>query len=275
MSDVKWIKITTDIFDDEKILLIESLPSADSIITIWFKLLALAGKQNNNGVFMMNDKIPYTDEMLAVIFRRELNTVRLALDTFERFGMIDVVDNVITIPNWNKHQTLDSYEKKKLRDREYQRERREQQRIIAKQSSDTSLEQSSDICVSDIEEDKEIEEDKDTVVSNDTTRRTQSVQRAVDEWNALSDIGIKSISKMASDSTRYKMLTARIKQYGIDEVIRAMHKIRDSGFLQGGGKKGWMITFDWFVRPNNFPKVLDGQYDNNSSRQNLGEWGDL
>ena len=50
MAEVKWIKITTDVFDDEKILLIESMPSADSIITIWFKLLILAGKQNNNGV---------------------------------------------------------------------------------------------------------------------------------------------------------------------------------------------------------------------------------
>ena len=48
MSDVKWIKITTGIFDDDKILLIESLPEADSIIVIWFKLLCLAGKQNNN-----------------------------------------------------------------------------------------------------------------------------------------------------------------------------------------------------------------------------------
>ena len=49
MADVKWIKITTDIFDDEKILLIEGLPSSDEIIVIWFKLLILAGKQNNNG----------------------------------------------------------------------------------------------------------------------------------------------------------------------------------------------------------------------------------
>lgn len=99
MAEVKWIKITTDVFDDEKILLIESMPSADSIITIWFKLLILAGKQNNNGVFMMSNKLPFTDEMLATIFRRDLNTVRLALKTFEEFGMIEVVDNVITIPN--------------------------------------------------------------------------------------------------------------------------------------------------------------------------------
>ena len=63
MADVKWIKIVTDIFDDEKILLIESLPEADSIIVIWFKLLCLSGKNNNRGVFIMNDIIPYTDEM--------------------------------------------------------------------------------------------------------------------------------------------------------------------------------------------------------------------
>ncbi|KAA3379657.1 DnaD domain protein [Akkermansia muciniphila] len=131
MADVKWIKITTDIFDDEKILLIEGLPSSDEIIVIWFKLLILAGKQNNNGVFLMNERIPYTDEMLATIFRRDINIVRLALKTFEQFGMLELVDNVITIPNWNKHQQLDSYEKKKQQDRVRQQERRAQQKTLA------------------------------------------------------------------------------------------------------------------------------------------------
>lgn len=156
MADVKWIKIVTDIFDDEKILLIESLPSSDSIIVIWFKLLTLAGKQNNNGVFVMANRIPYTDEMLATIFRRDIGIVRLALKTFEQFGMIEVVENVITIPNWNKHQTLDAYEKRKERDRLYQAERRAKQKQLALKSSDASTDSSSDIVIS--EEDKE--EDK-------------------------------------------------------------------------------------------------------------------
>ena len=97
MSNVKWIKITVNIFDDEKILLIESLPDADSIIVIWFKLLCLAGKQNNHGVFMLNDSIPYTDEMLATIFRRKVTTVKMALETFERFGMIARIDGAVTM----------------------------------------------------------------------------------------------------------------------------------------------------------------------------------
>lgn len=158
MADVKWIKITTDVFDDEKILLIESLPDAYSIIVVWFKLLCLAGKQNNSGVFMMG-QIAYTEEMLATIFRMNLNTVKLALQTFEQFGMVEIIDGVITIPNWNKHQTLDAYEKKKERDRIYQQERRAAQRALVQKSSDSQTIQSSDVAVS--EEDKEKDKDKD------------------------------------------------------------------------------------------------------------------
>lgn len=130
MGEVKWIKITTDIFDDEKILLIESLPDADSIIVIWFKLLCLAGKMNNSGVFVMNDTVAYTDSMLATIFRRKENTVKLALDTFEHFGMIERIDGTITIPNWGKHQNLDSLEKKREYQRNYMQEYRAKQRVL-------------------------------------------------------------------------------------------------------------------------------------------------
>lgn len=111
MAGVKWIKICTDIFDDEKVVLIDSMQKADSIIVIWFKLLCLAGKQNNGGVFMLNDKIAYTDDMLAHIFRRPVATVKLALKTFVDYGMIEIVDKVVTIPNWEKHQSLDALEK--------------------------------------------------------------------------------------------------------------------------------------------------------------------
>lgn len=131
MAEVKWIKIVTDIFDDEKILFIEQLPEADSIIVIWFKLLTLAGKINNGGVMLFRDNIPYTDEMLATIFRRPINTVRLALKTFEEFGMVEIINNAITIPNWSKHQSLDQLEERKEYMREYMRKYREKQKQLA------------------------------------------------------------------------------------------------------------------------------------------------
>lgn len=135
MSEVKWIKIYTDIFNDEKTLLIESLPEADAIIVIWFKLLCLAGKQNNQGVFLIADRMPYTDEMFATIFRRNINTVRLALKTFEEFGMIEIINGVVTIPNWEKHQQLDKLEKKTAYMREYMQNYRAKQKLLAENAN--------------------------------------------------------------------------------------------------------------------------------------------
>lgn len=128
MADVKWIKIAVDIFDDEKMILISDLPKGDSIMIVWIKLLCLAGKMNNNGVFALSNGLAYTDKMLAAVLKCKISTVKTALQAFEQFGMIEVIDGVITIPNWNKHQSLDSYEKKKERDKIYQRSRREEQK---------------------------------------------------------------------------------------------------------------------------------------------------
>lgn len=160
-SEVKWIKIVTDIFDDEKIMLIESMPDADTIIVIWFKLLCLAGKTNTLGVLLMNDRIPYNDEMLAHIFRRPLNTVRLALTTFEKYGMIEIINDTITIPNWSKHQQMDALEKK----REYQRKlmakrRAEQKQIAEQQKLLASCDANGNANVSHPEEEREEEKEK-------------------------------------------------------------------------------------------------------------------
>jgi predicted phage replisome organizer/uncharacterized phage protein (TIGR02220 family) len=163
MANVKWIKICTDIFNDEKIILIEGLPEADSIIVIWFKLLCLAGKQNNGGVFLLNDKIAYTDEMLATIFRKPLNTVRLALNTFENYGMIEIVNNTITIPNWEKHQNLDRLEQAKEKTRLRVAKYREKQKLLTEGNANCNAsvtESNADRIEEDKEKDKEEDKDK-------------------------------------------------------------------------------------------------------------------
>lgn len=101
-----------------------------------------------------------------------------------------------------------------------------------------------------------VDKDKE-IVSNDTIRSTE-VQRVVGEWNQL---GINQLRGIKPETARYKMLIARINTYGTDAVIEAIHNIKESSFLQGQSKNGWVITFDWFVKPNNFIKVLEGNYN--------------
>lgn len=170
MAEVKWIKICTDIFDDEKILLIEALPEADAIIVIWFKLLCLAGKQNNSGVFVMNDKLAYTDEMLSTIFRRNINIVRLALTTFESFGMIERIEGVITIPKWEKHQSLDQLEQAREKTRQRVAKHREKQKLLAESEVTLQYGNVTQIDKNRLDIDKiRLEEDKNN--NNTTTKR--------------------------------------------------------------------------------------------------------
>lgn len=233
MAEVKWIKIVTDIFDDEKILLIESLPDSDAIIVIWFKLLCFAGKQNNKGVLMMNNRIAYTDEMLATIFRRKKSTVKMALQVFEEFGMIEIVNGVITIPNWEKHQTLDAYEKKKIRDKMYSQERRKKQRLIANKSDDPSSDSSSDkssdrspdVVVSDKEKEKEREKEEDKKRNNKEKDSGASAKQITNtEINAFFDsvwelYPVKKGKGQVSDSKRRALY-----KIGFEEISRAIDR---------------------------------------------------
>lgn len=225
--DVKWIKIVTDIFDDEKILLIESMPESDSIIVVWFKLLCMAGKQNNGGVLMMNDKIAYTDEMLATIFRRPLNTVRLALKTFEQFGMIEIVNDAITIPNWEKHQSLDKLEKAKEQNRKRVAAHREKQKLIATADSENKCNDYSNVTVMEsnatdkirIEEDK-IRIEKDISCKKSNKKSNLKIEEIILYLNEKAGTSYRANSK-----TTQQHINARLSEgYTVEDFKTVIDK---------------------------------------------------
>ena len=108
MADVKWIKVSTDMFEsNRKIKQIELMPEGDTILVIWLKLLLLAGNVNDGGNIYLTPEIPYTDEMLANELRRPLTTVRMALSIFEKFGMIEIIDDILHLSSWEKYQNTE------------------------------------------------------------------------------------------------------------------------------------------------------------------------
>ena len=80
-------------------------------------------------------------------------------------------------------------------------------------------------------------------------------------WNNVmkSPVAIPTIAKMTPK--RKTVVNARVKEFGINAVYQAISKASESSFLNGGGSKGFLADFDWVFRPNNFPKVLEGNYD--------------
>lgn len=90
-----------------------------------------------------------------------------------------------------------------------------------------------------------------------------SVQTLVREWNRT---GFRPIERISKTSVRYKMAKKRIEEYGIDKVLEALCRANKSDFLHGKSDRGWEMDFDWFVKPSNFQKVLEGNYDNRGKK---------
>lgn len=73
---------------------------------------------------------------------------------------------------------------------------------------------------------------------------------------------IPPVRDLRPKSKRTAFLLARLREYGKEALAEAVKKAAASDFLNGGGSRGFVADFEWLFRPNNFPRVLEGTYDN-------------
>lgn len=166
-----WIKLSTGMFDDEKIKLIKNMPEGRSILLIWVELLCFAGKTDNEGVFRFTKEIPYNEEMFASIFGENITTVRLALQTFIKFGMMEKIEGTYALTNWTKYQSeTTAIERAKEKKHERQKRWRKKQKSLLLEAtsqkrdvSETSPRPSTDVkeTHTELEKEKELEEELD------------------------------------------------------------------------------------------------------------------
>ena len=219
MAEIKWIKISCDLFNDEAIRLIEQMPDGDAIIVIWLKLLITAGKINDNGFLYFRKEIPYTDEMLSTVFNRPLNTIRLALSTFERFGMIQIVTQQgIYITNWEKYQNIEGMEKVKAQTRERVKRFRENQKLL-------SCNATSNVTVTDGNAiDKDIDKDIDKEIKKEEKKEKKKnfVAKSFFQKLIASDEEIKKYNFLSDSFMRFLQYKTDIKkQFETEDSVRS------------------------------------------------------
>ena len=249
MSDVKWIKITTDMFDNRKIRHLRKLPEGNSIVLIWVMLLAMAGKCNDHGKIYLTENIPYTPKMLADELDFEENTVQLALQALEQLDMIVLDDGYFSITGWEEHQNIEGMDRIREQNRIRKQRQREKERLIAESrvmSRDSHA----------TEEDKDKEEEKDI---DKESKEKVTCEQVVDLYRSICVSYPKVISL---SEARKRAIRARLKMYSMDDFRMLFEKAEASSFLKGANNRNWSATFDWLLKESNMVKVLEGNYDN-------------
>ena len=136
MAEVKWVKLTTDMFDNRKVKHLRRLPEGNNIVLIWVMLLTMAGRCNSGGMISLTENIPYTPKMLADELDFEENTVILALQALEQLDMIVTDNGFFTIAGWEEYQNADKLAEIRAKDRERKRLKRAQAKALLAESTD-------------------------------------------------------------------------------------------------------------------------------------------
>lgn len=131
MAAVKWVKITTDMFDNRKIKHLRKLPDGNNIVLIWVMLLTMAGRCNAGGMIFLTENIPYTPKMLADELGFEENTVKLAINALEQLNMVCTDNGFFSIAGWNEYQNIEGMEKIREQTRQRVTAHRQKQKALA------------------------------------------------------------------------------------------------------------------------------------------------
>ena len=105
MGEVKWVKMSIDMFDNRKIKYLRGLPEGNNIVLIWVMLLTLAGRCNSNGIyFSFTETSPYTPAMLANELGFPRSTILVAMKALESMGndKPKTRKNTLLIPGWGR-----------------------------------------------------------------------------------------------------------------------------------------------------------------------------
>ena len=256
MSDNKkyyYLKLKDNFFDTDEMIILENMQDGYLYSNILLKLYLRSLK--NEGKLMFNDRIPFNSTMLAQVTRHNVGVIEKAMRIFQELNLVEVLDNgaiyMLDIQNFIGESSTEADRKRVYRAR------------IEKDKTKLQLPhgQMSDKCPDksppEIEIELEIELEKEIELEEPEQLTKKDIETITRTWNNL---GLQQLKAINAGTNRHTMLRARIREYSLDEIVQAIQSIRKSSFLKGQNNNNWIITFDWFIKPNNFVKVLEGNY---------------
>ena len=218
MAEVKWVKITTDMFDNRKIKHLRRLPDGNNIVLIWVMLLTMAGRCNAGGMVFLTENIAYTPKMLADELDFEENTVLLALKSLEQFGMIYLDENCFRIANWEEYQNVEGMEKIREQTRKRVAAHRERQKRLAGNVTGNVTVTQGNATEEDKEEEIELEEDKKKRERKTAPRETTLAlfKRLLPDYLLSPELQAKMAEWIAYKTERNE----RYKETGMKSLLR-------------------------------------------------------
>lgn len=291
-----WLKLKNDFFNNRQIKKLRRIAGGDTYTIIYLKLQLLS--IDNGGIIEYKGTEKDIFEQLELEIDEDIDNIKITMNFLMANDLLECVDNDVflnEVPNLIGSECKSAERVRKYRkNKELENQKALQCDNKTLQCNAPPLQSNTNVtnCNTEIEKeiekelelDLEIEKELDTKsqskinqsINQDCTlgkeiptqlennikseiKNNSEQAKIIEEWNSIDD-NVPNVTLIRSGSTRQRLLQARINEYGFDNVLKAIDNVKNSQYLKGY-VKSFRITFDWFIKPNNFPKVLDGNYN--------------
>lgn len=277
-----FLQLPKDFFGSRRIKKLRKMPDGDSLVLLYLKIQL--STLNTGGVIELSGLEENPADEIALEISEEPETVRTVLDFMIKHGLaIEQKDGNIFLPYveiMTSSHTEEAERKRKYRDKK-KGQNTDNDGTGMGQAWDSHVTMSGTMSQQNIriEEQKNKEQKSlDTDINLPPTTqlnapidgggsaaaeeskpevKRKDVEKVKAAWNTL---GLKTIIRIDAGTERGRQTKARIQDFGVDAVLEAIENVRNSDFLCGKNKKKWAATYDWFIAPSNFQKVLEGNY---------------
>ena len=248
-----WLKLKDNFFNQKEVKKLRRIAGGDTYTIIYLKMQLLSIKKD--GIIEFEGTEKDLAEQLSYEIDEDLNNIQVTLSFLKVNNLIEEISEnnflLTKVPDCIGKEGASAERVRRHRERKALLEKEKEQKMLQCNGEVTNSNNAVIKSNTEIEKEKEIEIEKDNNISKDIF-----INKVVSEWNSIGVSPIKLIR-----GTRQKMLNARIKEYSEEGVLQAINNIKHSDFLKGQNKNSWVITIDWFLKPNNFIKVYEDNYN--------------
>lgn len=303
-----WLKLKNDFFNNRQIKKLRRIAGGDTYTIIYLKLQLLS--IDNGGIIEYKGTEKDIFEQLELEIDEDIDNIKITMNFLMANDLLECVDNDVflnEVPTLIGSECKSAERVRKYRkNKELENQKALQCNNKTLQCNAPPLQSNTNVtnCNTEIEKEIEKELELDLEIEKETEIDTKSQSeinqsinqdctlgkemptqlenrvkseiknnseqaKIIEEWNSIDD-NVPNVTLIRSGSTRQRLLQARINEYGFDNVLKAIDNVKNSQYLKGY-VKSFRITFDWFIKPNNFPKVLDGNYNDFTVTNNNDE----
>ena len=238
-----WLKLPSDFFKQKTIKKLRRIAGGDTYTIIYLEMLLLAMQQDNK-LYFEGVEDDFAEE-LALELDEDVENVKVVLIFLQKHGLIEVIEEdeylLTQCGTMVGSEGASAARMRKLREN----------KTSLCDTGVTDALQSGD---GEIEKEKDIEIDK---------RERINYQEIVDLYNNTCVSFPRAIS---ISENRKEVIRERLKTYSVDDLRKIFEIAEQSDFLKGENKRKWVATFDWMLEECNLVKILEGNYNNDSKK---------